>query len=56
MRVDTLSPFAGEFAIAGIAHNKERKFGLINREGVFIVHPIYDMLEYTAGEYVCVIR
>lgn len=39
-----LLPFMGEFAVARVAHRKERKFGLINRSGIFVVHPIYDRL------------
>lgn len=54
MRIDMLLPFIGGFAVARVAHRKERKYGLINRQGVFIVHPIYDMVDYSGGEFVCV--
>lgn len=56
MRIDMLTPFEDEYAVARVASNKERKFGLINRQGVFVVHPIYDMIEYIGGDYVCVNR
>lgn len=56
MKIDMLLPFMGEFAVARVAHRKELKFGLINRSGIFVVHPIYDMIDYNyqGGDYVCV--
>lgn len=56
-KIADLLPFGGRnYAVVGITDGKRCKYGAINRQGEFVIEPIYDRIDFwgTDNDLVCV--